>query len=211
MRESVRPDRIHWAVIRVLPMSPPYASDAQAMNHSRWFAEQVQPYEPALRAYLHGRFPTLVDQDDIVQDTYTRLLRAREAGEIRHPRAFLFTTARNAALDFFRRKRPVSIDDVTHFDESAVLIDRPDVAALVNRDQELEILADAVRALPDRCRQVIMLRYLDGLAYKEIALQLSISPETVKTQMATGMRRCAEYFRKRGLLQSAPATGARVS
>jgi RNA polymerase sigma-70 factor (ECF subfamily) len=86
-------------------------------------------------------------------------------------------------------------------------VDRPDVAELVNHEQELEILADAVRALPDRCRQVIMLRYLDGLAYKEIAAQLCISPETVKTQMATGMRRCAEFFRQRGLLKSNPANG----
>jgi RNA polymerase sigma factor (sigma-70 family) len=190
-------------------VSPPFSNEAQALDHHRWFAEQVQPYEPALRAYLHGRFPALTDQDDIVQDTYTRLLRARAAGEIRHPKAFLFTTARNAALDFFRRKRPVSMDDITHFDESSVLVDRPDVVELVNREQELEILADAVRTLPDRCRQVIMLRYLDGLAYKEIAVQLRISPETVKTQLATGMRRCAEYFRERGLLKSTPpAEGA---
>lgn len=171
---------------------------------SKWFAEEVQPYEPALRAYLHGRFPALQDQDDIVQDTYARLLRARAAGNIRHPKAFLFTTARNAALDFFRRRRTVATEDVTHFDESAVLVDRPDLVELVSREQELEILADAVRALPDRCRQVIMLRYLDGLAYKEIAVQLDISPETVKAQLAKGMRRCAEYFREHGLLQPAP-------
>ncbi len=179
------------------------------LEPSRWFVEEVQPYEPALRAYLHGRFPALQDQDDIVQDTYARLLRAYAAGTIRHPKAFLFTTARNSALDFFRRKRAVSLDDVTHFDESSVLVDRPDTVERVSRDQELEILADAVRALPDRCRQVIMLRYLDGLAYKEIAVQLDISPETVKAQMAKGMRRCAEYFRERGLLQSVqPSTAA---
>jgi RNA polymerase sigma factor (sigma-70 family) len=183
-------------------VSPPFSNEAPALDQSRWFSEQVQPYEPALRAYLHGRFPSLTDQDDIVQDTYARLLRARALGEIRHPKAFLFTTARNAALDFFRRKRPVSIDDVTHFHESSVLVARPNVAELVSRDQELEILAEAVRALPDRCRQVIMLRYLDGLSYKEIAVQLCISTETVKTQLATGMRRCSEFFRERGLLKT---------
>ena len=186
-------------------MSLPSPNQVPALEHTRWFAEEVQPFEPALRAYLHGRFPALVDQDDIVQDTYARLLRARAAGTIRHPKAFLFTTARNAALDFFRRKRGAPTTDVTHFDESAVLIDRPDAAELVSHDQELEILAEAVRALPDRCRQVIMLRYLDGLAYKEIAVQLEISPETVKAQLAKGMRRCAEYFRERGLLKSAPS------
>jgi len=65
---------------------------------------------------------------------------------------------------------------------------------------------DAVRALPDRCRQVIMLRYLDGLAYKEIAEQLGISPETVKVHMAKGMRRCAAFFADRGLLETAPSS-----
>lgn len=195
------------------PLSPPHASfstshPAPTLEDSRWFAEEVQPYEPALRAYLQGRFPALKDQDDIVQDAYARLLRARAAGTIRHPKALLFTTARNIALDFFRRKRPTSMEDITHFDESAVLLDRPDLVERVSRDQELDILAEAVRALPDRCRQVIMLRYLDGLAYKEIAVQLDISSETVKAQLAKGMRRCAEYFRERGLLSSAaPTTG----
>ncbi len=46
-------------------------------NESKWFAEDVKPYEPALRAYLLKRFPSLPDHDDVVQETYTRLLRAR--------------------------------------------------------------------------------------------------------------------------------------
>ena len=61
-------------------MSPPPNPHAPAVEDARWFAEEVQPYEAALRAYLHGRFPSLPDQDDIVQDTYARLLRARAAG-----------------------------------------------------------------------------------------------------------------------------------
>ena len=185
-------------------MSLPFPEPAHAYEHARWFAEQVQPFEPALRAYLHGRFPTLTDQDDIVQDTYSRLLRAREAGEIRHPKAFLFTTARNAALDFFRRRRAISLENVTHFDDSPVLEEQPDVAEQVSRAQELTFLADAMCTLPDRCREVIMLRYYDGLSYKEIAERLGVSLETVKTQMARGTRRCAEYFREHGLLKSSP-------
>lgn len=167
----------------------------------RWFAEEIQPHEPALRAYLHGRFPSLRDQDDIVQDTYARLLRAKETGSIRHPKAFLFTMARNAALDCFRQKRPISIEEISHFDKSAVVLDDArDAADILGHNQELEFLVDAMRALPDRCRQVVMLRHLDGLAYKEIAAQLGISPGTVKIQMAKGLRRCTEYFKERGLL-----------
>jgi RNA polymerase sigma factor (sigma-70 family) len=171
-------------------------------EQTRWFSEEVQPHEPALRAYLLARFPSLSDHDDLIQETYTRLLRAKESGTLRYARAFLFTAARNAALDVFRRRQVVSLEPVTDFKELSVLAERPGVAELVGQQQELEILAEAVRALPDRCRQVLMLRYLDGLSYKEIAAQLNISAETVKVHMAKGMRRCADYFAARGLLKT---------
>lgn len=173
-------------------------------EQARWFAEEVQPHEPALRAYLLARFPSLSDHDDLVQEAYSRLLRAQAAGKVRYARALLFTTARNAALDLFRRRR-VPLEAVTDFKELAVLDEQLNAAELVGQQQELDILAEAVRALPDRCRQVIMLRYLDGLSYKEIALQLGISPETVKVHMAKGMRRCAEFFQQRGLLAANPS------
>jgi RNA polymerase sigma factor (sigma-70 family) len=181
-------------------MPPSEQAHSTSSGQARWFAEEVQPHEPALRAYLIARFPSLGDHDDLVQETYSRLLRAKATGEVRFAKAFLFTTARNAALDLFRRRRVQPLEPITDFRELRVLEEQPDAAAIVDQRQELEILADAVRALPDRCRQVIMLRYIDGLAYKEIAVQLGISPETVKVHMAKGMRRCAAFFVERGLL-----------
>jgi RNA polymerase sigma factor (sigma-70 family) len=177
-------------------------------EQARWFAEEVQPHEPALRAYLQARFPTLGDHDDLVQETYTRLLRAQATSGVRYPKAFLFTAARNAAFDLFRRRRASPTEAVTDHTELTALAEQPDAAEQVDQRYELEVLADAVRALPDRCRQVLMLRYLDGLAYKEIADQLGISPETVKVHMAKGMRRCAAFFAERGLLETTPPPAA---
>ena len=48
-----------------------------------------------------------------------------------------------------------------------------------------------------------MLRHLDGLAYKEIAERLGISPETVKVHMIKGVKDCTRFFRQRGLLGEA--------
>ncbi len=170
-------------------------------EHSQWFSSEVQPHEPALRAYLRSRFPSLGDPDDVVQETYTRLLREKDAGRIRHPRAFLFTAARNIALDFFRRRRRTAgTETVTHSSLENVVEDRPGAVELLSRQQELEILTEAVQSLPERCRQVIMLRYLKSCSYKEIATLLGISTETVKTHLAKGVERCAEYFEARGLL-----------
>jgi RNA polymerase sigma-70 factor (ECF subfamily) len=168
-------------------------------EQTRWFAEEVQPHEPSLRSYLRQLFPSFPDIDDLVQDSYARLLRANEAGRVRYAKAFLFTTARNLALDFFRRRKVVSIDGVADLAELPVIEDKPGVADAVSKQQELELLADAVSLLPDRCRQVLTLRLLYGLSHKEIAAELGISGHTVKAQLAKGMRRCAEFLAERGL------------
>lgn len=186
-------------------MLPSDQARSPSTSDARWFAEEVQPHEPVLRAYLQARFPSLGDYDDIVQESYARLLKARAAGQVRHARALLFTTARNAALDLFRRRRVLPMDTGVGPWELFLLEEQPGTADQVDQRYELEVLADAVRALPERCRQVMMLRYLDDLSYKEIAAQLGISPETVKVHMAKGMRRCAAYFAERGLLE-APLT-----
>jgi RNA polymerase sigma factor, sigma-70 family len=169
-------------------------------EHARWFAEEVHPHESSLRAYLRSKFPSLRDIDDLIQEAYTRLFRARQAGRVTYAKAFLFATARNAALDLFRRRKVVSIDSVGDLSTLSVIAEGPSAADAVSKQQELELLAQAVGTLPDRCRQVLTLRLLYGLSHKEIAADLRISEHTVKAQLARGMRRCAEFFEERGLL-----------
>lgn len=159
----------------------------------------MQPHENSLRSYLRSVFPSLPDIDDLVQESYARLIRAREAGRVSYVKAFLFTTARNAALDLFRRRKVVSIDGVANLEELSVFEESPDASEAVNKQQELELLSAAVRTLPERCRQVLTLRLLYALSHKEIAAELRISEHTVKAQLAKGMRRCADYFAERGL------------
>lgn len=168
-------------------------------ENTSWFAAEVQPHESSLRSYLRSVFPSLPDIDDLVQESYARLIRARETGRVSYVKAFLFTTARNVALDFFRRRKVVSIDGVANLAALDVAEDRPDAADATNKQQELELLAQAVRGLPERCRQVLTLRLLYGMAHKEIAAELRISEHTVKAQLAKGMRRCADYFTERGV------------
>lgn len=172
--------------------------NTERTEQARWFAQEVQPHEPALRSWLRRIFPSLPDVDDIVQETYVRLIRAKADGRANHTKAYIFTTARNFVFDLFRRKRVVRIEGIADFDRLNVLDDGLGVAESVSRQQELDMLAEAVRELPDRCRQVLTLRLLYGLSHKEIAAQLRISEHTVKAQLAKGMRRCAEYFDEHG-------------
>lgn len=162
----------------------------------RWFSEEVQPHASALRAYLLARYPTLPDVDDVVQDCIVRVLRARELGAVHTPRAFLFATARNLALDRLRRLRVVAFQ---HLEDEAAPSDSTNVVEEVSRQQELDMLREAIQALPERCRQVFTLRTAYGLSQREVAARLDISENTVEKQMAKAVERCTEFFAERGL------------
>jgi RNA polymerase sigma-70 factor (ECF subfamily) len=91
----------------------------------------------------------------------------------------------------------VSLDQVVESDGLHVFEDRPGVAETISRGQELDLLQDAIEALPRRCRQVLMLRKIDGLSHKEIAQKMGISERTVNVQGGKCVQPCARYLRER--------------
>ncbi len=136
-----------------------------------------------------------------MQESYLRLLRARGTGTIANPRAFLFTTARNVALDLVRRNRVVTTEALVTEGPSSVVEEGNDVAESVSRTQEVEILHEAIRQLPSRCREIVTLQRIQGLANREIAERLGLSINTVNAQMVIGLMRCRAYLRERGVLR----------
>ena len=159
----------------------------------------MQTHESALRSWLRGKFPALADPDDLVQESLARVWRVRQRGEVASPKALLFTTARNLALDQLRRRQVIGIDAVAEIAELPVFEDSPTAADQAAHNQELELLTEAIQSLPDRCRQVLTLRKIYGLSQKEIAAQLAITEHTVEAQIGNGMRRCAEFLARYGL------------
>lgn len=169
------------------------------VEQARWFAEEVRPQELELRNWLRRRFPWLTDIDDLVQETYIRLVRAKRQGRIKHAKAYLFTTARNAALDQARRNRIAPIESVAEMESLGVLEGERDAIATITHREKLEILANAIESLPERCRLVVKLRKLQGLPYEEIAQRLGVSVHTVNAQLVKGMTLCRDYLRRHGL------------
>jgi RNA polymerase sigma-70 factor (ECF subfamily) len=172
----------------------------QPSPSSRWFVDEVQPHERALRTWLRARFPSIHDPDDLVQEVYVRLLRAHDTGPIACVRGFLFVTARNLALNRLRHERIERREGATEIDPLEVIDERTGVPDAVAQAEELQFLLRAIQALPDRCRQIITLRKIYGLSQREVAQRLGISEHTVEAQGGAGVRRCAAYLRKHGYI-----------
>jgi len=162
----------------------------------RWFEDAVFPHEEMLRGWLARRFPGLRDREDLIQDAYLRILEAHRRGSLANPKAFLFATARNLALDQVRRERALPVGPLLTGD-AELLGDGSDLAGDVARNQELEILAEAIEALPARCRMIFVLRKVYGLSQKDIAQRLGLSENTVSAQLTIGFGKCADFVRSR--------------
>lgn len=171
-------------------------------DESQWFRDGIRPHESELRAYLRGRFPSLTDVDDLVQETYARLLRAREGGEATITRAYLFVVARNLALDLIRRGKAVTVERLDELARLTVVEERPDAAEIVSHEQELALLDEAMHALPPRCREILTLRRIEGLSHREIAARLGIAEGTVNAQLAIGLMRCRQYLCAHGVARA---------
>ena len=156
----------------------------------------VLAHERDLRAFLSHCLPHRDDVSDVVQETYTRLLALspERRAAVRSWRAFLFTTARNVAMDHLRWPASVSLDALPEMNGADVVTgggeeQSPD--EIVNLTQEQDLLARVIASLPDKCREVLTLRKIHGLSQKEIAQRLGIAEHTVEKHISYGVRLCA--------------------
>ncbi len=171
------------------------------IERNTWLAKEILVHERALRGYLSRFFKNVADVEDVVQETYARLLSLSDSASmaVRNWHAFLFASARNVALDRIRKARVVSLDALAEMGSADVLDQTPSADDALNARQELALLLETIASLPDRCREALTLRKLYGLSQREIAERLAISESTVEKHVAYGVRLCAErMFAKRG-------------
>ena len=159
-----------------------------------WVGRHILPHERRVRVWLRAAFPA-VDVDDVVQETYCRISALDRFEHIDDPRRYFFHAARNVVLEQIRRERVVSIDAASGLAE---LDSAPDLGQspeeIVAGRHMLARIERLIDALPDRARQVFRLRKIDGVAQRDIALQLHVPETVVENDVARGLRRILDQL-----------------
>lgn len=162
--------------------------------------DHVQVHDSALKSYLRQSFPDARHEvDDVVQESYLRIWKARAGQPLESAKAFLFKVARHVALDLLRRNHASPIESVGDLDALSVIEGRPGVAESVSMDEKVRLLVQGLATLPPRGREVMMLRKFKGFSQKEVAAKLGISEKTVDEHVYRGMKRLGAYLRERGV------------
>lgn len=180
-----------------MSLSP--TEQASSAEQSRWFTEQVHTHDGQLKAYLRGSFPSVRDVDDVVQESYLRIWRARLTRPIRSSKSFLFQIARHLAIDVVRTRQAAPTECLVDFEALPVLEDRPDAAAVLSKKERIDLLSEALASLPERAREIVFMRKFQAIPQKIAAVRLGVSERTVEAQLAKGMKRCEDFLRKRGI------------
>ncbi len=145
---------------------------------------------PPLRQYVRRVLRGSADADDITQEAFVRLWRALEMREIRNPRAVLFKTARNLALNHIRNARVRNSDAARAGADDSLNRQIKTAEEEMIASEEAAACRVLMEALPLRCREAFVLRVVDELSYKEMAKEMHLSVSTIEKHIGKGKQLC---------------------
>jgi len=158
------------------------------MNDKK-FEKTVITYKDQLYNYLFWMTGNRTEEEDVLQETFLRYYKYGDPVE--NPKAWLFKVARNVYLKRQRkRSREVSLELV---EANPVL---PGMQVALEREELIRKVREGLRRLKDHHREVIILRYMEGLSYEEMAAVLGENVGTIKSRL----NRAKEKLREKLIL-----------
>ena len=158
------------------------------------FALLFARYRVPITSYLYRLVGNRNEAEAIAQEAFLRVL--EKADHYQYPRRFstwFYTISRNLATDFLKKKRAVVPDDFHTLSESILGPAHPEAEEQTAWREELDQLAGALQELPVPYREVVVLRALQELSYREIAVIVGCPESTARSRMDYGL----EFLRKR--------------
>jgi len=156
------------------------------MTNRSLLLEWRQRWNRSLVQFLKKRVRSTVDVQDLAQETYLRLLRARDLSDVRNPLAYLLQVANHVALDWGERQpRSGSMEPL----EDQVLIDEQIPEIELDATMFQKRVDDTLAELPPMMRAVLLLRFREERSNQEIASDLNITPRQVRRYLARGYER----------------------
>jgi RNA polymerase sigma-70 factor (ECF subfamily) len=169
-----------------------------------WLRTHFLPFEAELRRMLQRVCTGKAEVDDVIQETYCKVLAMGAVDHVVEPRAFLARTAKNIVNDRLRRDAIVNIDAMANLEEIEIADGAPSPERVVMARAELRWIVGLIADLPDRCRKVFRARRINGLSQKETADEMGISVGIVEYETTRAMDLISDMISRAGMHDSMP-------
>ncbi len=147
-------------------------------------------YRAPLRGFFAKRVRDASEVDDLTQEVFLHLLRRARGGAIEHVEQYVFQVAANVLRDWARRRKVRAMDVQESFDED---LHQPATDISPERvllgEEAVRVMTAVLRSLPERTRDVFVLRTMEKRKYTEISVMLGISVRAAEKHMAKALAR----------------------
>lgn len=128
---------------------------------------------------------------DIVQDIFFKLFEnSRSLPDNFRLKSWFYKVARNTAVDYLRH---LQVEDRYKFLMAEAIVNIPDMDEEIDEDVYNKVNL-AIESLPEQCKLIIKLNVLEGKKYLEIAEELGITINTIRTQVSRGYKKLREIL-----------------
>lgn len=150
------------------------------------FLESFDLYSNAIYRFCVVKTSDAELAQDLTQETFTRYWQAlRDKKEMRNTRAFLYTIAQHLVIDWYRKKKSLSLDTMTNTQYESQEIGR--ISA--EERAQYEEIRSVIAQLPQEQQLVLLLRYVEGLGPKDIADMLEVSANVVSVRIDRALKK----------------------
>src|SRR6059036_1689219 len=178
-----RPNIVKFTVVRHSEQN--HAQKAELTS----FEAMMLPHMDAAHNLARWLLRNEQDAQDVVQEAYLRAFKSFAGFRGSNGRAWLLTIVRNTSYTLLKKNR--AVDLTTTFDEEIHASGHESVspATILEQSEDAELVREAMDELPVEFREILTLRHLEGLSYKEIADIAQLAPGTVMSRLARARAR----------------------
>jgi RNA polymerase sigma factor (sigma-70 family) len=164
-----------------------------------WVTSNFLPFEAELRGMLRRVCASPAEVDDVIQETYYKVLQMASMDHVREPRGFLVRISKNIVIDRMRRDAIVSIEAMANLDALEIADSAPSPERVALARAELRWVIGLIANLPDRCKEVFRARRIYGLSQGETAETLGITEGIVEKETMRGMKLISDMIARVGV------------
>lgn len=166
-------------------------SSNKTIAQEKAFLEAYEQYGDAIFRHCYFRVSDREKAKDLVQETFSRAWQFIASGhEVQNMKAYLYQIANNLIIDYYRKKKDISLDGLQEDGFDPGFDDREHLENFIAGKEALGML----ESLDDAYRGVVIMRYVDDVPIQDIAVIMGVSENVVSVRLHRALKKLRGMF-----------------